>query len=173
MAEHESEPWLRGTHTDIDAVRRAVLHALELSEEDVLRWTRDLDAEALETEPLGLPSVAFQLRHIARSIDRLTTYAKGERLSGDQLRALQEERTPGGDRDELLAEFTAAIRSVRPFMMSFAENDLAQKRTVGRAGLPTTLAGLLIHIAEHTQRHVGQAITTAKVVIALRDAQGS
>ena len=173
MAEHEAEPWLRGTHTDMDAVRRAVLHALELAEEDVLRWTRDLDAEALELEPLGLPSVAFQMRHIARSIDRLTTYANAGRLTRDQVRALQEECTPDDDREALLTEFSTAIRSVAPFMMSFALDELWQKRSVGRAGLPTTLAGLLIHIAEHTQRHVGQMITTAKVVLALRAAQGS
>ena len=173
MAEHEAEPWLRGTHTDIDAVRRAVLHSLELSQEDVSHWTRDLDADALELEPLGLPSVAFQLRHIARSIDRLTTYANAGRLSGDQLRALQEECTPDDDREAVIAEFSAAVRGVRPFMMAFTLEELSQRRSVGRAGLPTTLAGLLIHIAEHTQRHVGQLITTAKVVLALRAAQGS
>jgi uncharacterized damage-inducible protein DinB len=35
---------------------------------------------------------------------------------------------------------------------------------VGREQLPATVAGLLIHCAEHTQRHVGQMVTTAKVV---------
>ncbi|AFL87904.1 hypothetical protein Terro_1598 [Terriglobus roseus DSM 18391] len=173
MAEQQPEPWLRGTHTDIDPVRRAVLHALELAEEDALRWTRDLDAEALELEPLGMPSVAFQIRHITRSIDRLTTYAKAKPLSEDQLSALKEERIPGTDREQLLRELVEAIRGVQPFIMSFPVEDLPQQRSVGRANLPTTLAGLLIHIAEHTQRHVGQLITTAKVVIALRDAQGS
>jgi hypothetical protein len=29
--------------------------------------------------------------------------------------------------------------------------------------LPTTVAGLLMHIAEHTARHVGQAISAAKL----------
>ena len=173
MAEDEAEPWLRGTHTDIDPVLRAVLHALELAEEDVLCWTRDLDTEALELEPLGLPSVAFQMRHIARSIDRLTTYATAVRLSQDQLLALQTERTPGIDRAALVTEFTSAVRGVRPFMLAFSSEDLQRPRSVGRAELPTTLAGLLIHIAEHTQRHVGQLITTAKVVLALGEAQVS
>jgi hypothetical protein len=27
------------------------------------------------------------------------------------------------------------------------------------------VAGLLVHIADHTQRHVGQAITTAKILL--------
>ncbi|SEC57891.1 DinB family protein [Terriglobus roseus] len=173
MAEHEVEPWLRGTHTDIDPVRRAVVHALELAEEDVHRWTRDLDSEALELEPLGLPSVAFQMRHIARSIDRLTTYASAGSLSEDQLLALGTERTPGNNREALFQEFTASVRDVRRFVMTLPLEDLIKPRSVGRAGLPTTLAGLMIHIAEHTQRHTGQLITTAKVVMALRDAQGS
>jgi uncharacterized damage-inducible protein DinB len=46
--------------------------------------------------------------------------------------------------------------------------DLEATRIVGRQALPTTLAGLLVHIADHTQRHVGQAITTAKFVRAAR-----
>jgi len=40
---------------------------------------------------------------------------------------------------------------------------------VGRAMLPSTVGGLLIHCAEHTQRHVGQAVTTAKVVMGARN----
>jgi hypothetical protein len=35
---------------------------------------------------------------------------------------------------------------------------------VGRAKLPATTLGLLFHAAEHTQRHVGQLMTTLKVV---------
>jgi uncharacterized damage-inducible protein DinB len=44
--------------------------------------------------------------------------------------------------------------------------NLDEVRTVGKKQLPTTVAGLLVHIADHTQRHVGQAITTAKIVAA-------
>jgi len=167
------EPWLRGTLTEIEPVRRAVLHALELAEEDVLRWTADLDAEALEMEPLGLPSVAFQMRHIARSIDRLLTYAAGSSLSETQMTALRTEHIAGDSREELRRQVVEAIAAVRPFALRFSQVELDEPRAVGRAGLPTTLAGLLIHIAEHTQRHVGQLITTAKVVAALRDAQES
>jgi uncharacterized damage-inducible protein DinB len=32
--------------------------------------------------------------------------------------------------------------------------------------VPTTLGGLLVHVADHTQRHVGQAVTTSKIVLA-------
>lgn len=167
------EPWLRGTLTDVEPVQRAVLHALELAEEDVLRWTAGLDAEAVEMEPLGLPSVGFQMRHIARSIDRLLTYAAGSSLSETQMALLRSERVATKDVEGLRSEVGDAIRRVGPFSLSFSQEELLQRRRVGRDGLPTTLAGLLIHIAEHTQRHVGQLITTAKVVVALRDAEGS
>ena len=167
------EPWLQGTLTDIEPVRRAVLHALQLAEEDVLRWTADLDEDALEMEPLGLPSVGFQMRHIARSIDRLLTYASGSSLSDAQMDALQTELVGGASGDELCRQVAEAIAQVRPFALRFSQAELNEPRAVGRAGLPTTLVGLLIHIAEHTQRHVGQLITTAKVVQALRNAEAS
>ena len=35
-----TEPWLRGTLREVDAVRRQVLHALELAGEDAERWCR-------------------------------------------------------------------------------------------------------------------------------------
>lgn len=168
--EPQVEPWLRGTHTDVEPVRRAVLHALELAREDVVRWCGSLDSEALEAEPLGLPSAAFQVRHIARSLDRLMTYAEGRALTDEQLLALRSEHVDGGDS---MREFTRAIDRAVERLLAFSPEQFGKPRGVGRALLPTTVAGLLIHIAEHTQRHVGQAITTAKVVLALRESEAS
>jgi hypothetical protein len=39
---------------------------------------------------------------------------------------------------------------------------LMEPRGIGRKQLPTTVIGLLVHICEHTQRHVGQAISAAR-----------
>ena len=39
--------------------------------------------------------------------------------------------------------------------------------SMGRKRLPTTVIGLLTHMAEHTQRHVGQAIAAAKLAAVL------
>jgi hypothetical protein len=36
------EPWLRGKLTEVPAVQRAVLHALELASEDLHRWCAGL-----------------------------------------------------------------------------------------------------------------------------------
>src|SRR5580700_4540515 len=81
------EPWLRGTLAEVPAVLRAVLHALELAEEDLKRWCGTLSDEQLNARPAGIAPVAFHLRHIARSIDRLLTYAEGSQLDDTQIAA--------------------------------------------------------------------------------------
>jgi uncharacterized damage-inducible protein DinB len=153
---------------EIGAVPRAVLHALELAQEDVRKWCAELTDQEMNARPAGLPPVAFHLRHIARSLDRLLTYAEGQSLREEQLTELRGEMEPGATRDTLLAELHAALGRSTERVRALASVDLEQSRTVGRKALPTTVGGLLVHVAEHTQRHVGQAITTSKIVIAQR-----
>ena len=43
------------------------------------------------------------------------------------------------------------------------ERELTAPRGVGRAQLPSSVIGLLFHAAEHTQRHLGQMLVTARV----------
>jgi uncharacterized damage-inducible protein DinB len=160
------EPWLRGTLTEVPAVARAVLHALQLAWEDANKWCGDLRDSQIHARPAGLPAVAFQLRHIAGSLDRLLTYAEGYALSEEQLRELKAEASPKGSTKEVLAELEAAISRGSLRVRALASGDHALPRSVGAKRLPTTLGGLLVHIADHTQRHVGQAITTAKLVSA-------
>ncbi len=155
------EPWLRGTLTEFDAVRRQVLHALELAGEDVERWCAGLTDEQLQTRPAGVAPLVFHLRHMARSLDRLLTYAEGNELSPAQLHALATELAPGA---EGLAEFRLGLRAAMERVKAIAPESFQERRCVGRERLPTTVGGLLVHCAEHTQRHVGQAITTAKIV---------
>ena len=87
------EPWLRGTHSDVPAVGRAVLHALDLALDDLAKWTEGLTDAEVHAQPLGLPTVAFHLRHIARSTDRLLSYAEGNQLTSVQLAALKTEQS--------------------------------------------------------------------------------
>lgn len=162
------EPWLRGTLTEVPPVARGVLHALELAQEDLHRWCSPLTESHLHTHPAGLPSVAFQLRHLAGSVDRLLTYAEGHTLSGAQLQALQLEKEATGTPAEILAQLDQALAQAALRIRSLASQDYASPRFVGREQLPTTLGGLLVHIADHTQRHAGQAITTAKLISASR-----
>jgi hypothetical protein len=111
----------------------------------------------------GLPSVAFQLRHIVRSLDRLLTYAEGDGLSEFQLAALGTEMD-AGTAAEVFAEFRVGLASAMERVRAVAPESFGEVRFVGRERLPTTVVGLLIHCAEHTQRHVGQMVTTAKLV---------
>jgi uncharacterized damage-inducible protein DinB len=164
------EPWLRGTLTEVDAVRRQVLHALELAEEDLLRWCSGLSDAEINTRPFGVGSVAFHLRHIAGSLDRLLTYAEGRLLSEAQMDALSSEMDGGSRADEVLAQFQGGLRDARCRVMLISKGSYEDARGVGRAMLPSTVGGLLVHCAEHTQRHIGQAVTTAKVVIGMRTA---
>jgi uncharacterized damage-inducible protein DinB len=160
------EPWLRGSLGEVPAVARAVLHALELASEDVRRWAGPLNDARLKLRPAGLPSVAFQIRHIGRSVDRLLTYAEGGPLTAEQLAALKTENDENVRRPELFAEFDEIMARSVIRVKALSREDPEKPRFVGTKRLPSSLGGLLVHIAEHTQRHVGQLITTAKVVAA-------
>ena len=162
------EPWMSGTYSDVPAVGRAVLHALDLALDDLSKWTRGLTEAEVHSRPLGLPSVAFHLRHIARSVDRILNYAEGNPLSAEQLAALKVEQTGEESLAELLAEVEASFSNAAGRARVLATADFETARGVGRKQLPTTIGGALIHVADHTQRHVGQVVTTAKVLVALR-----
>jgi len=162
------EPWLRGTMTDTRAVPRAVLHALELAGEDVQKWCGSLTDAELNARPAGLPPVAFHLRHIARSLDRLLTYAESRALTPEQLAALKNEMQPDATRETVFAELSSALTQSAERVRALGVADMEQPRLVGKKALPTTVGGLLVHIADHSQRHVGQAVTTAKIVAAGR-----
>ena len=162
------EPWLRGTHTDTPAPGRAVLHALDLALDDLTKWTAGLTDPEVHAEPLGLNSPAFHLRHIARSADRLLSYAEGKQLSVEQLAALKAEQSGEETLAALLAEVEASFSNAADRVRILATADLNTVRGVGRKQLPTSIGGALIHVADHTQRHVGQIVTTAKVLRALR-----
>jgi hypothetical protein len=91
-----TEPWLRGTLTDVPAAGRAVLHALDLALDDLTKWTAGLTDAEVHAAPLGLTPIAYHLRHLARSTDRILTYAEGEQLSSEQLAALKAEQGSEG-----------------------------------------------------------------------------
>lgn len=158
------EPWLRGTLTDVPLVIRAVLHALQLADEDLTQWCGSLSDAEINARPAGIAPVAFHIRHIARTLDRLLTYAEGNQLEAHQIAALHSELNAAAKCTEAFSELRGALKKSEKRIRAFSPTQYDKPRTVGREQLPTTVAGLLIHCAEHTQRHVGQAITTAKIV---------
>jgi len=168
-----TEPWLRGTHTEVPAVARAVLHALDLASDDLRRWTEGLTDREIHAQPFALMSVASHLKHIARSVDRLLTYAEGGQLSSEQLSALKAEQGGAESLAELLSEIEASFNRAAERVRALSAADFNTARAVGRKQLPTTVGGALIHVADHTQRHVGQVVTTTKLLKGLRSSGAS
>jgi hypothetical protein len=158
------EPWMRGPIEGVDPLCAPILFAFQQAREDLARYTEGLTPAQLWARPYGFGSVGFHLLHIAGSTDRLTTYLMGRALSGAQLEVLAGEPAVGGiGRDELLAAMDRSFRAAEEVVRRLDAAVLREPRTVGRKQLPTTAIGLLTHIAEHTQRHVGQAISAAKL----------
>jgi DinB superfamily len=157
------EPWLRGPIPGISPLIAPVLYAFQQAREDLAKHTGGLTADQIWARPLGLAPVGFHLRHIAGSVDRLTTYLLGAQLSEEQMAALNTEMKPGESQEKLLARVNDALARAEERIGSIDPATLAEPRAVGRQQLPTTVIGLLVHIAEHTQRHVGQAIGAAKL----------
>lgn len=165
------EPWLRGPNLAIHPIARPLAHSLTQVREDVELWTEGLTVEELWARPLELGAVGFHVRHIGRSADRLTTYLEGNQLSEQQMAELKSEMEPGASREELLAELDTRLLRCESVVEALDPRTWFDARSIGRKQLPATVGGLVTHIAEHSQRHVGEAIVTAKVVKALRGRQ--
>ena len=147
------EPWLREIELDADPAVAAVIFALRQAEEDLARFTEGLS----DTRIWRPPPVGFHLKHIAGSLDRLTSYLEGHSLTGLQFAAVRGEHDPGATRVELLRGVSSAIARAGGVMRTVA--DFGGLRYVGRERIRVTAIGLMIHMAEHTQRHVGQVIS--------------
>jgi hypothetical protein len=157
------EPWLRGPIAGLSPLLAPILYAFQQAREDLARFTEGLTSEQIWACPHGFGSVGFHLRHIAGSVDRLMTYFEGRLLDEAQMTELRTEMKPGATRDELLASLGAAFDKAEAIVWRIDPATLGDPRGVGRKQLPTTVIGLLTHIAEHTQRHVGEAISAAKL----------
>lgn len=161
------EAWLRGPIDGVDPHLMPVAHALVQAGDDLERAAAGLSLDELWARPGGAASVGFHLKHIAGVTDRLLTYARGETLSEEQFRALRAEGEPGDPpaaAEELIRTTLAALDGAMAQVRRTSPQVLLDAREVGRAGLPTTMLGLLYHAGEHATRHTGQIITTTKVV---------
>jgi len=158
-----AEPWLRGPVSGVDPLLAPLFFTFKQAREDLAHFTASLTTDQIWLTPHGFGSVGFHLRHIAGSVDRLTTYLRKRQLDETQLAALAAEHHPGASREELLAVLDTTFHNAEKVLRGIDPATLAERREVGRKRLPSTVIGLLTHIAEHTQRHVGQAISAAKL----------
>lgn len=170
----EPEFWLRGPVPGVPPPLQPVAHALLQAAEDVAEAIGALSPEELYRRPGGAASVAFHCAHLAGATDRLLTYARGEALSPAQRAALAAEAlvdAPGAPPEGApawTARVTTAIEAALAQVRATDPARLADGREVGRAKLPSTVLGLLVHAAEHAARHAGQIVTTARIVRGLR-----
>jgi uncharacterized damage-inducible protein DinB len=160
-----TEVWLSGPIPGVAPALQPVAHALEQARRDVQAAAANVPVSHLWARH-GAASPGFHLLHMANALDRLFTYARGDALTDTQKAALREESQDHPDLDgaALAARVSAAIDAALDELRRTDPATLLHDRTIGRAGLPTTVGGALFHAAEHTARHAGQFITTVKLL---------
>jgi uncharacterized damage-inducible protein DinB len=149
------EPWLRGVLPGLDPVIGHLLRSSQQIREDLTRAIAHLTVEQLWTPP----SPGFHAKHLAGSTQRLCTYLEGHQLNETQLAELSRESEPGESAAALLKSVELALDRYEALLRTLPPEHFNTIREVGRQRLQTTAIGLAIHIAEHGQRHTGQAIS--------------
>jgi uncharacterized damage-inducible protein DinB len=161
-----TEWWQRGPVEGVPAVIQPVAHILLQVRESVGEIVAPLTEAEWNRRPGGVASAAFHVRHITGVIDRLFTYARGQALSPEQFGAIQSEgqhmtaADVAGALEALSERVDAAVSELKTIDVA----TLGDFRAVGRAQLPSTVIGCLVHGAEHAMRHVGQLSVTVRVV---------
>jgi DinB superfamily len=161
------EAWLRGPVAGMPALLNPAAHALQHAADDVRHALEGLPTDVLWHRPGEAASVGYHVRHLIGALDRLLTYSRRESLTPEQLQSRAREAEPGdppADSATLLSELTVAIDRALDQLRTVPEARLLDARAVGRERLPSTVLGLIFHAAEHSARHAGQALTTAKIV---------
>ncbi len=159
----EPEPWLRGMLPGVNPFIAPLFYSFQQAREDLARFTEGLSTEQIWARHGEVNSLGRELRHIAGSVDRLMTYLEGGLLSEQQLAEMKSEAEAGASRDDLLRSIDQSFARAEAIAGAIPTEQLAEPRFVGRKRLPTTAVGLIFHIAEHTQHHVGYAAAAAKL----------
>ncbi len=163
----ETEWWQRGPVDGVPAVLQPVAHILLQVRESVHEMVPGLTEAQWNARPADVASAAFHVRHITGVIDRLFAYARGDALTDAQRAALKREREPVMVLNEVpavLAELDARVEAAVAELTTIDTSTLGDFRGIGRAQLPSTVIGCLVHGAEHAMRHVGQLSVTVRVV---------
>ena len=162
------EAWLRGPVPGVPPLLQPVAHALLQARAELTAALHDFPPALLNERPAGVASVGFHLQHLAGVLDRLLTYARQETLSEQQFAAFNAETPPltvtPDAVTQLVRRFNDQVDKALSQLRATDEAQLTEVRGVGRAQVPSTLIGLLVHAAEHTTRHLGQLLVTAKWV---------
>jgi len=171
MASTLPEVWLRGPLPNVPPLLQPIAHALLQATEEISALMSDFPDAWLWQRPAGVASVGFHLQHLTGVLDRLFSYAQGKALDEYQLRYLKTEGMETDLNASLLVDkFKNQVQRSIQLLIAIGDQGLTDHRGVGRAGLPSTVIGLLTHAAEHTMRHTGQLLVTVRI---LHDRQGT
>lgn len=168
MSTAQTEYWLQGPVPGIPALLQPVAHAILQARAEVKTTVSDFPGNLIWKQPTGNASIAFHIQHIAGVLDRLFTYARAEQLSQEQFTYLAAE----GKEDaavtiaSLLTHLDEQVEKALVQLKATDINTLTDVRGVGRKQTPSTVMGILFHAAEHSMRHNGQLLVTAKVMTA-------
>lgn len=160
------EVWMRGPVEDVPALLQPVAHALLQAAEDAENKLANIKLQALWQRPNGVASVGFHLLHMRGVVDRMFTYSLEQPLSEIQFAALKAETEVHNNLSatDLVTGFKQQVTDAIAQLKQTKETELTATRYLGRKRIPVTLIGLLFHAAEHIQRHIGQALVTAKML---------
>ena len=165
----QNEPWLRGPVNGVDPLVANLFHTFTQVREELETALDGLTADEIWRRPHGLASFGFHVRHLGGAAERLACYLGGGQLTDGQLRDLRFEAEPGAGGGELLEQLRARLERVESQVKAIDPGQLAEPKEVGRGRLPSTAIGLIVHISEHSQRHLGQAAIMAKLARSLRE----
>ncbi|MEO6315691.1 MAG: DinB family protein [Chitinophagaceae bacterium] len=172
---NKTEVWLRGPLQGILPALQPVAHALLQAREELNEAMENFPEALLWQQPAGVAAPGFHLQHMSGVLDRLFTYANGSMLSAVQLEVLAAEGKLAKENQlcmELVESFNDQVTLALLQLQQIPENTLFETRVVGRAQLPSTVIGLVVHAAEHTMRHLGQLLVTVKILRASAHAKG-
>lgn len=160
------EVWLRGPVPGIPPLLQPVAHALLQAREEVNELMQDFPEVLLWMRPANVASPGFHLQHLTGVLNRQLTYARGEQLTREQLNLLAAEGKMEGriSTTELVEMFNKEVDDAINQLSRTHDSSLTEVREVGRARIPSTVIGLLVHAAEHTTRHFGQLLVTVRVL---------
>jgi uncharacterized damage-inducible protein DinB len=168
---NEPEFWMRGPVEGVPALLQPTAHALLQMDAEFSDCLDNFNDKLLWEKPLGVASVGFHALHVVGVIDRMFTYGEEKMLSEEQFEYLREESLGHSHlgtqelKDRLNTAIIIAIEKLKTINIS----QLIEIRYLGRKRVPVTLIGLLFHSAEHSMRHLGQALVTAQMLTKIQN----
>lgn len=160
-----TEWWQRGPVDGVPDLLQPVAHILFQVGDSADELVAGLTESEWNARPANVASAAFHIRHMTAVIDRLFTYARGETLTPEQFAELRSEgdRVTADDIPLVMAALHSRIDGAVAQLRAIDPATLGQFREVGRAKLPSTVIGCLVHGAEHSMRHIGQLSVTTRI----------